>query len=213
MKNLLAIPFMVVILTACPSNNSSNTTSNATTLGVQIDREGRAAINTAVNKTFASDVNRGNAEDSFNQTDNSSSVAEFSSEIASNLAIYDALVDDNNDGNACGDNAITNRVEVGSNTSLASGADRYSLIAGVLADDQLYINSAAGGNCNQYLAAEITVLGTDLSNDCGGRTPSMDVIETTYSVVAAGSPNGVNDGVTADDVAASTSFPFLGVPK
>lgn len=180
-------------------------------LGGQIDRMGRPAINTALNKTFTADATRDPAEDTYNATDNAKSVADFKTEFAANLAIYDSLVDEGSDGNACGDNPLTNRSATGTNTTLATGAGRYALLAAVLADDQLYINSGAGGTCNQYLAAELVVMGvSSLSTDCGGRTPTMDVIKTTYSAVAAGAATGVDDGVVADTVTQSNSeYPFL----
>ncbi len=196
---------------ACGDNN--DTPPPIENLGSQLDRMGRPAINTAVVSTFAADGPRGEAEDAYNATNNDNSPAEFAAVIAQQLAIYDALVDEGSDGNACGDNPVTNRAAPGGDATLATGATRYGLVATVLADDQIYVNSAAGGVCNQYLAAEITVLGTDLSADCGGRTPSMDIIATSYSVLAAGVPGGVDDGVTAPNGPVSDTFPFLGAPQ
>ena len=98
------------------------------------------------------------------------------------------------------------------------GAQRYSFLATVLGDDQLYLNSASGGaeagQCNQYLSAEVGAIGvTGLEADCGGRTPNHDVIMATYSAVAVGALTGVDDSVAADSVQHSnTEFPFLAPP-
>jgi hypothetical protein len=185
-------------------------------LGTQIDRMGRPAVNTALNNTFTDDATRGAAEDTYNET-KSSNGDRFIAEIAGNLAIYDALVDEGGDDNACGDNPLTNRVGAGT-AELATGDNRYTFLATVLADDELYINASISGGsdagqCTQYLAAELTVLGVDLGNDCGGRTPTYDVIDVTYSAVAAGDVAGVGDGVPTDDASQSdTVFPFLAAP-
>jgi hypothetical protein len=87
--------------------------------------------------------------------------------------------------------------------------DPYGFLAGALAADVLVID-ATQTTCTQYLALEAGV-----ADDCGGRTPVMDVIETTYSAVAAGVLSGVNDGVDADDCphkVAADDFPFLTAP-
>lgn len=85
----------------------------------------------------------------------------------------------------------------------------YSFLGGALANDMLAID-ATEGTCEQYLAVEAGV-----GSDCGGRTPTMDVVDTSYSALATGDPNaGVGDGVDADDCAEHdpTTFPFLAGP-
>jgi hypothetical protein len=168
-------------------------------LGPQMDRMGRPAVNTALNHTFDSDaVATQAAKDAWNQNDDRSTwVATFGEEIEANLAILDSL--DTNCGN-----------------QLLAGAtvddERYDTLASVLADDQLYVNSASG-TCTVYLAVEGNAIGIP-NNDCGGRTPGYDVIATTYSVLAVGALSGVDDGVAADDATTSTSeFPFLADPS
>jgi len=125
-------------------------------------------------------------------------VAEFSSLIASNLAILDGL-----DG-VCG-----NQLNLAGPTPVAG---RYKALANILADDQLYVNTASG-TCNQYLAVETTAIGI-ANTDCGGRTPLENSIDVTYSVVAVGALTGVTNGITsdADGTAALTVFPFLDRP-
>ena len=177
-------------------------------LGPQIDGMGRPAINTALVNTFAADAVRNAAEDSFNATSNEAR-SSFTATMAGQLAVYDALV------GSCGDNPVTNRASVNPADGLATGAGRYNLLATVFADDQLYVNAgsagAEAGACNQYLSAELGVIGvTGLEADCGGRTPNHDTIQTTYSAVAIGAATGVDDGIAADESAHSlTAFPFL----
>ena len=154
---------------------------------------GRPAINTALNNTFTDDSTRGAAEDNYNETSNSDG-SQFIGQMAAHFAIYDSLVNEGGDGDlGCGDNAVTNRASAAPGDGLATGDSRYNFIATVFSDDQLYINASlsggsSAGECGQYLAAELSVIGVSgLGNDCGGRTPNYDVIETTYSAVAAGS--------------------------
>ena len=73
--------------------------------------------------------------------------------------------------------------------------------------------SRAGGSltCGQYLGVEANAVGIP-NADCGGRTPEYDVIDTTYSVLAAGVLSGVSDGIVADGKV-TTTFPFLAPPQ
>ena len=82
---------------------------------------------------------------------------------------------------------------------------------GVLADDQLYINSASGV-CTTQLAVEANALG-NTNSDCGGRTPNYDVIDGTYTVLATGGSSVVADLVNMDDKSHSDiKFPWLAQP-
>ncbi len=73
------------------------------------------------------------------------------------------------------------------------------------------------GTCNVYLAVEAAFVtsGTLGAGDCGGRVPTEDVVDETYSLLAIGAPSGVTDGVSADadNPANATAFPFLGAPN
>lgn len=161
------------------------------TLGVQVDRAGRAAVSTALIHTFDADMTaKGAAKDAYNAASMPAQWATmFKAEIAKNLAIYDSL--DRN----CGNQLLA---------GATAAVGRYDALAGVLADDQLYVNTATG-TCTQYFAVEL-----GMATDCGGRAPTYDVVDVTYSAVAIGMVSGVTDGVTADDKTQSnTAFPFL----
>ena len=181
-------------VSACTSNSDNhpdaggNTPPAPPTLGVQVDRQGRSVVNTALIHPFdAVAASKGAAKDAYNAAA-PATWQTFKAEIAKNLAIFDGL-----DGN-CGNQLLAA-------TTLAAG--RYDALAGVLADDQLYVNSASG-TCTQYLGVEL-----QMASDCGGRTPTYDSIDVTLSAAAIGLPAGVTDGVAADDKTVSTTFPFL----
>jgi hypothetical protein len=158
-------------------------------LGAQIDRMGRPAINTALNVTFETDMTvKNTAKDAYNAA-LPATWSSFIPEFEKNLAVFDAL--DRN----CGNQLLAD----GAKTDLT----RYAPLATALVDDELYVNTAVGV-CTQYLAVE---LGS--KTDCGGRTPAEDVIETSYSALAAGTTTGVDDGVTKGDGVLTTTFPFL----
>jgi hypothetical protein len=165
-----------------------------------VDRMGRAGVNTALTDPFDADLAREDGvKDSYNSASNPSQWAGlFTTMIAGNLAILDGL--DQN----CGNQLLAGPTPV---------AGRYNVLAGILADDQLYVNTASG-ICSQYLAVEANAAGVVPNSDCGGRTPLYDTIDTTYSVLAAGALTGVTDAVDADaDGAASLdTFPFLDNP-
>lgn len=175
-------------------------------LGKQIDRMGRPAINTALNAAFQPDANlQGKAKDAYNAA-GQAEWKSYVSEMAKNLAILDAL-----NGN-CGD-------QLGAAAEVTP--DRYKFLAGVLADDQLYVNSerkAENGarSCGVYLGVEaeaVSVLPAGMGG-CGGRTPNDDVIDRSYSVLAAGLLTGVDDTIKADDATHDLStFPWLSAPK
>ena len=200
----------VVVLAGCGDSevSSSTTTTNPPPPAVganQIDRMGRAGVNTALTNPFF-DPNVASQEqmheatqDEYNgATDAAQWGTMFSAEIAGNLAILDGL-----------DRVCGNQLLAGSSAT----AGRYNTLAGILADDQLYVNTASG-TCNQYLAVEANAVGIT-NNDCGGRTPLEDTIDTTYSLLAAGALSGVGDGISADGDghASLTAFPFLDRPN
>ena len=171
---------------------------------VQIDRMGRAGVNTALTNPFyresvaSEDSQHKLIVDDFNAaSDPSQWVARFSSLIASNLAILDSL------DRVCGNQVLAGPAPV---------PGRYKTLADILADDQLYVNTASG-TCNQYLAVEANAIGI-VNTDCGGRTPLENTIDITYSVVAVGALTGVTNGITsdADGTASLTAFPFLDRP-
>jgi hypothetical protein len=177
-------------------------------LGAQIDRMGRPGVNTALTDPF--DIVTTKTEDAVKDAYNAEAdptkwAAEFQPWITTNLAILDAL--DTGATTGCGNQLLYDNT--------ATGAAKYAKLAGVLVDDRLYLNTKlpAGGtlNCTQYLGVEANAVGVT-NSDCGGRALSYDVIDTTYSVLAAGALTGVTDGVASDSTF-TTTFPFLAPPQ
>lgn len=163
-------------------------------LGTRIlDRVGRAAVNTALIGVIAPRGEKDAAQQQYNVTPREG-WSGHAGEIAANLAVYDAL-----DG-TCGN-------------QLLAGPDavpgRYDVLAGVLADDRLFLNTSYGA-CSQYLAVELAATQIAPNQDCGGRTPRYDVIDVTYSALAAGAVSGVPDGIDADPAPLLEAFPFFG---
>jgi len=167
-------------------------------LGRQIDRVGRAAINTALNMTFSGDADaKGEAKDAYNAA-GPEQWGQFTDGFAGSLAILDSL------DTVCGNQLLADP---------AVETNRYATLASILADDQLYVNTDSG-ECGTYLGLEAEVVGAVPAGagGCGGRTPSDDVIERSYSVLAAGALGGIDDTITGDDGEQSESFPFLAAP-
>jgi hypothetical protein len=163
-------------------------------LGAQIDRFGRPAINTALNNTFNADlVTKDAAKDNYNHAKRAD-WSGFAGEFALNLGILDSL-----DAN-CGNQFLADPV---------LGPDRYAGLAGVLADDRLWVNLASD-SCTTYLAVEANATMALPNNDCGGRRPADDVIERSYSLLAAGLLTGVDDTILADPIKTGVeTFPYL----
>ncbi|MBR9814198.1 DUF4331 domain-containing protein [bacterium] len=193
-------------LSAC--GDGDTTVSVTQPSATQIDRMGRAGVNTAVTDPFyisddggMNDAAHGALTDSFNAVGTQmSSVMQFTDRFADNIAIYDGL--DTNCGNqlAAGDEAVDGR---------------YDGLATVLADDELFVNTASG-TCNQYFGVELDALGVTMSGDCGGRTPLYDTIDVTYSALAIGDVAGVGDGIDSDPdpvTHSAETFPFLAAPS
>jgi hypothetical protein len=206
------------------------------TVGAQIDRMGRPAINTALNHAF--DVNatsKGNAKDAYNQD---TAVGNWPGTYvpgANNFAFNLALLDFVDAGLSCTDGACTAMTGVGGcgNQVLYNGnvmgggtraANSYTTLAGVLADDQLYLDSSQG-TCGLYLAVEFSAVTGTSATTCGGRSPTYDVMAFSYTALAIGlggfkTSDGsytpyINQAVTMvpphADVS-TTTFPFLGAP-
>jgi hypothetical protein len=183
---------------ASPDGPSRLGASGRPALGKQIDRAARAAISTATIATFeANDVTKGTTKDAYN----ASKAADWTSHVAEtkkNLAILDAL-----DG-TCGNQLLA-----------AATGDRYAPLAGVLVDDRLYVNSTSGV-CGTYLGVEAEAVKAVPAGagGCGGRTLVDDVIDRSYSVLAAGILTGVDDTIKLDGMAHSADvFPFVAAPN
>jgi hypothetical protein len=190
-------------LAACNGDDDDDddmVTPPVPTLGTMIDRMGRPAINAALVGTFdANTANANAAKDNYNVAVQTSWTGQ-SAPIVSSLAILDGL-----DAN-CGNQLLAGATAV---------AGRYNTLGGVLAEDQLYVNTAST-TCGQYLAVEANATNVAPNNDCGGRAPSYDVVDTSFSVLAAGALSGVSDGISADgdgNIHSNTAFPFLSAPR
>jgi hypothetical protein len=162
-----------------------------------IDRMGRPAINTALIGFPEADEGRNAKRNAYNATAQADWATDWSPEIAANLAILDSL------DTVCGNQPLFDAAPGG-----------YGLLAAILADDQLYVNTAAETYNGVYLGVEVNAGGVFANADMGGRTLSADVIATSYTALAAGLLDGsIDDGVTVDSLANHTeAFPFIGPP-
>jgi hypothetical protein len=165
--------------------------------GVPIDRMGRALTGNALLGLFGTEAASDALKSQYNQAPRET-WGSFAVNIGASLAIYDGF-----DG-VCGNQwlAVQN----------AEPATRYESLAQLLADDRLWINSAAR-HCRQYLAAEFNLVGAT-NRDCGGRTPNYDAVDVFRSLLVLGRISGIDDGVAQDDRRHSNStFPFLASPS
>ena len=206
MNRLLILSALTAGLVACGSENNNGGNNNPPpakpSLGAtQIDRMGRAGVNTALTDPFdiVSGMTPNQVKDAYNAvTDPSTWATQFKGKIATNLAILDSL------DTVCG------------NQLLAGGSavvGRYDTLATVLADDRLYVRTDKT-TCSTYLGAEANAVGV-INDDCGGRTPLYNTIDVTYSALAIGQFSGVTNGFTSDSEGSpnATTFPFLGAPN
>jgi hypothetical protein len=165
--------------------------------GALIDRMGRPAISTALIHTFDNNPEaKDMAKDKYN-TDEPEAWASHQPEVEKNLAILDGI------DTTCGNQLLAGM-------DVAPG--RYSGLAGALVDDRLWLNTAAMA-CQAYLAVEANATGVLANNDCGGRTLAYDVIDVSYSVLAAGALAGVTDSINTPNDVAGEVFPYLAAPK
>ena len=160
----------------------------------QIDRMGRSAITSALISPLADSSSQGAARDSYNQAA-PPLWSTFTPDLRSSLAVFDSL------DTQCGNQFLADAGVV--------DETRYDALAGALIDDRLYVNGASG-SCGQYFAVELNATGVITNNDCGGRTPSYDTIDVTYTALANNLSIPVGDGVAMDTVVHEDSiFPFL----
>lgn len=205
----LALGISCVALGSCNEDGDTDTETlraegalgkrNPPRIGERVDRTGRPAITAALISTFNPD-GRATVRDAYNRSGQLNE--DFRATIEESLGVLDGL-----DG-ACGNQLLADVA--------AEDEPRYSPLATVLLDDQLYLHSDRVGAPSIYLGLEAEfVLGSDtISGGGGGRTPGYDVIERSYSVLAAGALSGVDDGVAADDENHDEDeFPFLAEPQ
>jgi len=204
MNRLLMLSALAAGLVACGSDTpaTNNSPPAKPALGAtQIDRMGRAGVNTALTDPFdiVPMMTPNQVKDAYNAVaDSSSWAAQFKGKIAQNLAILDSL-----------DTVCGNQLLAGS----SAVAGRYETLATVLADDRLYVRTDKT-TCTTYLGAEANAVGVT-NDDCGGRTPLYNTIDVTYSALAIGKFSGVTNGFTSDSEGSpnTTTFPFLGAPN
>jgi hypothetical protein len=178
-------------------------------LGIQIDRMGRPAVNTALTNPYdflpvgaaeTSDTTKAryNADATAAGTALANTWGPF---VGANLAVLDGV-----DGGQCGNQLAFNVTVAGKNFPT------YSFLSTVLAADALLIDSSKT-SCTQYLGVEATALGVAgvPANECGGRKLDYDVMDRTYSVLIAGTLGSVSDNV-AQSTAPATTFPFFANP-
>lgn len=186
--------------TGTPTTSSQSSTSTGMmatdlpVLGNQIDRMGRAAINTATTKTFTPDAVRDPAEDAYNADDNIATwAADFGPDAAAALGVLDSL-----DG-VCGNQQAACDDET---------AGCYGTLATVLTNDYIVVKGDATEGCDVYLGVEAAFLGF-ANETCGGRTTGADVIDQTYSVVAGVFPTPFGDAIAAPPKSLVETFPYL----
>jgi len=187
----VVISTSVLALAACSDSGAEH--PPAPKLGALMDRAGRPGVAPLLIAPFEPlAAHRAAVRAAMGSDDPSTWVADAAGAIAATLALYDGA-----DG-ACGDQLLA---------AAEAGAGRYDALAAVLADDRLWVDTRQA-SCTSYLAVERGVAG-----DCGGRTPAMDVVDVTLSLLVSGTPAGVGDGVAADgDGPPLTTFPYLRAP-
>lgn len=195
-------------------------------LGAQIDRMGRPLIGTALIGAFAAAQDQAAMRDAYNRAPDPaawptamiSTSATIQAEMEHNLAVFDAF-----------DIGVTTITNAGCGNAVRYQTPpmpaSYRVAAGLFVDDELFVDTAFT-SCPIYLALEMqyatTGVGTKAHTTCGGRTPSQDVIDLTYSMLAAGrsgvDPSAsdgaptIHDGVAAHTDIKESVFPFLGAP-
>jgi hypothetical protein len=157
----------------------------------QIDRMGRPLTGNALLATLGSAIESDRLKEQYNSA-TPAAAARFAPEIEKSLGLYDGF-----DG-TCGNQLLAAQQVT---------STRYRELAMLLADDRLWVNSAASV-CNQFFAVEL-----GLTNDCGGRTPTHSAVNVYRSLLVAGAPTGIDDGLERDEVDQSShAFPFLAAP-
>ncbi len=235
MKHLFVL---ALLATACGDNKGSPVDAPkvlpdasqfpaAPTLGTQIDRLGRPAINTALNGVLLPTVAKNAQKDAYNAAPNPATWATTEvapgvtvvQEFAKHAALFDVI--DKGDTTINVDPTKTGCANSALYQAPASPTS-YSQIAGVLADDQLYLDTTKS-SCLLYLSVEVEVAtgGVVPHSQCGGRTLSHDVGDVSYSLLGAGL-NGfdvsnnfapkITDGAPKHTDVDDNTFPFLGAP-
>ncbi|KRB04254.1 DUF4331 domain-containing protein [Lysobacter sp. Root690] len=162
----------------------------------QIDRAGRTLTGNALLGTLDSEEVSDALKERYNAATPATGTP-FVAEIEKSLGLYDGF-----DGR-CGNQWLARRA--------SQSSTPYRALAELLADDRLWINSAAKV-CAQPFAVELARFDPRKAwrRDCGGRTPNVGAINVYRSLLVDGSTERVDDGVERDDKIHSISqFPFL----
>lgn len=202
----------------------------APALGTQLDRMGRPLISTALIGVFAPAQDQAAMRDTYSRASDPATWATtmistgvtIAAEMEANLAVFDAfdIGDTNVASPGCG-----NAVRYVPPALPPGPMSSYRVAAGLFADDELYVDTART-SCPIYLALELELASAGQTVEphvtCGGRTPSHDVVDMTYSMLAAGHsgfdvPSNnyapkLHDGVAAHTDIKESVFPFLGPP-
>lgn len=159
---------------------------------MQIERMGRPLTSLMLNRTFEQNLSvRDSARDLWNRTSMDQWTV-FIPEIAHNLGVMDSF-----DAN-CGNQFLADP---------AAGVDRYTTLAGILADDRVWLRLDAA-ICDNYLGVEGS------SIDCGGRQLTYDVVDVSWAVLVRGGFPPVTDGIAPDPAkTGGTTFPYLAEPQ
>jgi hypothetical protein len=148
-------------------------------LGEQIDRMGRPGVTTALIDPININDEKSQLQNQYNaDTDSDQWVFAYRDRIRSQMALYDGL-----DG-VCGNSLLR------SGGTSYNVPERYNNLSILFAYDALFLDTGKG-NCGgpfSYLAVERGVVGFPASavNDCGGRPPTVDVIDPTYTALIRG---------------------------
>jgi hypothetical protein len=179
------------------SSSGSSMFPAAPVLGAQIDRMGRAAVNTALNHTFDTNAaTKGAAKDTYNADKDAAKWAPtYGTEFAKNLGIYDGL------DTVCGNQILAGPMPV---------AGRYDTLGNAMAEDRLWIKTDAT-ECKLYLGVELDATNILKNMDCGGRKLDYDTVDTSYTALS-GATMPLTDGVAADADTKGTTFPYLAAP-
>jgi hypothetical protein len=200
-------------------------------IGMQLDRMGRPVISTALiglrdsstTATMKRDIYNGLSDPSVWGSASIATGRSVLAEIAVNLGLLDIL----DKGNlmipgvvGCGNQLVYNGNPGGGGPA---GATSYHTLAAILADDMLYVDTSKT-TCNSYLSLEIEAAtgGAIEHSQCGGRTPTHDVIDVSLSALLSGL-NGfttppallprIGDGVAVHADVSDTVFPYFGAPR
>jgi hypothetical protein len=189
-------------------------------LGAQLHRAGRPAIRTLLLGMLATPDVQASLNAAYDAASDPATWkalrlpngVTLEQELATNMAVWDAFDRGQGvTGPGCGNTFIYVR---------PINTQSYFKAADLFADDQLYVDTTKP-TCDFYLDLEVFKgsLRQLPATTCGGRMPTHDVIDVSYSVLAAGVFGLQGTGrvpASHDNVAAhadvSTTFPFLGAP-